>query len=56
MSEKLKSETSWALRLGTWGLPILAVILFDNVKKNFTTTKHKLIPKIGDYFRLIHNI
>ena len=28
MSEKLKSETSWALRLGTWGLPILAVILF----------------------------
>ena len=28
MSQKLKSETSWALRLGTWGLPILAVILF----------------------------
>jgi len=28
MESKRKSETSWALRLGTWGLPILAVLLF----------------------------
>jgi len=28
MAVKLKSETSIALRLGTWGLPILAVALF----------------------------
>jgi ribose transport system permease protein len=28
MAAKMKSETSIALRLGTWGLPILAVVLF----------------------------
>jgi ribose transport system permease protein len=28
MESKRKSETSWAIRLGTWGLPILAVLLF----------------------------
>jgi ribose transport system permease protein len=28
MESKRKSESSWALRLGTWGLPILAVLLF----------------------------
>ena len=28
MGNKMKSETSIATRLGTWGLPILAVLLF----------------------------
>lgn len=31
-------------------------IFFDNVKKNFSIAKQKIVPKIGDYFKRISNL